>query len=255
MREVGIVVFLRDVRKDKIASAGVEAVRVREEFADRVIGKMTGTGKHALLDDPWIRADLEHVQIVIGLENHAVGLAEMDLNHFREIAEIGANGDLCAVGAKSEADRIGGIVRNSECMDIDIADGKVLAGLDRFDAFEALVEGLGEIAAERVQGRFRDIERRGFPEAQHLRETVAVVGVLVSDKDGVEVIEFAAGCGEAGYRFAFTEAGVDEDASALSFKQRKIARAAGRQNGNAQADGKTPRKDLQTKTFQIMAEG
>jgi hypothetical protein len=36
-REIGIVVFLREMREDEIARAGVKALRVGEIFADRVI--------------------------------------------------------------------------------------------------------------------------------------------------------------------------------------------------------------------------
>jgi len=36
-REIGVVVFLGDVREDKIARTGIEAFRIGEEFTDRVI--------------------------------------------------------------------------------------------------------------------------------------------------------------------------------------------------------------------------
>jgi len=54
-KSVRIVVFLGDMREDKIASDGVETFRIGEIFADGMIGKMAGAAKNALLDDPRIR--------------------------------------------------------------------------------------------------------------------------------------------------------------------------------------------------------
>jgi hypothetical protein len=216
--EIGIVVFLGDVGEDEVADAGIEAFGVGEKFADGVIGEVASAGEDALLDDPGIRADLEHVEIVIGFEDEAIGLTEVDSNVIWEVAEIGADGDFGAVGAESESDGIGGVVRDCESVDVDIADGKALAGLDGFDASEALAEGIGEDALERVHGGFGNVER-GFPNAKNLGEAIAVIGVLVSDEDGVETIKGALDGGEAGEGFAFTEAGVDENAGAFGFEQ------------------------------------
>ena len=142
--KIGIVVFLGDVGHDEIAGAGIEAFGIGEEFTDGEIRKMAGAGEDALLDDPRIWADLEHIEIVIGFEDEAIALAEMDLDEFGHIAEIGANGDLGAVGAEGEADGIGGVMRNGEGVDVNVADGKMLASLDGFDATEALGEGVRE---------------------------------------------------------------------------------------------------------------
>ena len=216
--EVGIVVFLGDVGEDEVTDAGIEAFGVGEKFADGVIGEMAGARENALLDDPGIWADLEHVEIVIGLEDEAIGLAEMDSDVVWQVAEIGADGDLGAVGAEGETDGIGGVVRDGEGMDVDVADGETLAGLDGLHAAEAFAESVGEDALEGVHGGLGDVER-GFPEAEDLREAVAVIGVFVGDEDGVETIEIAADGGEAGQGFAFSEAGVNEDAGCFCFEQ------------------------------------
>ena len=128
--EIGIVVFLGNMGEDEMADAGIEALGIGKEFADGVIRKMAGAGEDALFDDPGIRADLEHVEIVIGFEDEAVGLAEMDSDVIGQIAEIGADGDLGAVGAECESDRVGGIVGDGERVDVDVADRETLASLD-----------------------------------------------------------------------------------------------------------------------------
>jgi hypothetical protein len=225
--EVGIVVFLRHVSENEIAGVTIETVGIGEVFADRVIGKMASAGKYALLDDPRIGADLEHVEIVIGFEDEAIGLAEVNFDKLGHIAEVGTDGNLGAVGAKSETDGIDGIVRDSEGVDIDVADTKALAGLNGFNATEALAEGFGENALKNAHGGLGD-EERSLPETENLRKTVAVIGVFVSDEDSVEVIEIAFDGGEASKGFAFTKASVNKDAGVFGFEQGKIARAAGR---------------------------
>ena len=58
----------------------------------------------------------------------------MHFDQLRHVAEVGDDGHLQAISAKREADRIGGIVRNRERVDINIANREVLAGMNRFDA-------------------------------------------------------------------------------------------------------------------------
>jgi hypothetical protein len=216
--EIRIVVFLGDVGEDKVADAGIEAFGVGEKFADGVIGEMAGAGEDALLDDPGVRADLEHIEVVIGFEDEAIGLAEMDSYVIRQVAQIGADGNFAAVGAKSESDRVGSVVRNGEGVHVNVADGEALAGLDGLDAAEALAEGVGKDTLEGVHGGFGDVERC-FPEAEDLRQAIAVIGVLVGDENGVEAIDVALDGGEAGKGFALSKAGVNEDAGGFCFEQ------------------------------------
>ena len=127
-----------------MADAGIEPLGIDEEFTDGVIGKVAGAGKDALLDDPGIGPDLEHVEVVIGFEDEAIGLAEMDSHMIRQVAKIRANSDFGAVGAEGESDGIGCIVRDSKRMDVNVADGETLAGLNGLNATEALAKGVGK---------------------------------------------------------------------------------------------------------------
>ncbi len=201
-----------------MANTGIEAFRIGEEFTDRMIGEVTGAGEDALLDDPGVWADLEHVEIVIGFEDEAIGLAEMDSHVVWKVAEISADGDFGAVGAEGEAYGVGGVVRDGEGMDVDVADGEALASLDGFDTAEALAEGVGEDALQGFHRWLGDIEGR-LPEAEDLRKAVAVVGVLVGDEDGVETVDIAPNSSQAGEGFAFSKAGVNEDAGGFGFEQ------------------------------------
>jgi hypothetical protein len=201
-----------------MADAGIEPLGIGEEFTDGVIGKVAGAGKDALLDDPGIGPDLEHVEVVIGFEDEAIGLAEMDSHVVWKVAKIRADGNFCAVGAEGESDGVGGVVRNRERVNVDVADSETLAGLNGLNATEPLAEGVGKDALERFHGGLGDVERR-FPEAEDLREAVAMIGVLVGDEDCVEAIDVALDSGEAGEGFAFSKAGVNEDASGFRLEQ------------------------------------
>jgi len=250
--EVGIIVLLRHVSENEIAGVTIEAIGIGEVFTDRVIGQVARAGEYALLDDPGIRANLKHVEVVIGFEDEAIGFAEVDFDELGHVAEIGADGDFGAVGAKGKADGINGIVRDGEGVDVDVADTKALARLNGFDAAKTFAESLGENALKNAHGGLGD-EQRSFPETEDLRKTVAMIGVLVSDEDSVEMIEVAFDGGEAGKSFAFTEASVDKDAGAFGFEQGKIARAAGRQDGDAQTDERISRR-TKCETWEMMAE-
>ena len=195
--EIGVVVFLGDVGEDEMADAGIEALGIGEEFAYGVIGEMASAGEDALLDDPGIGADFEHVEIVIGFEDEAIGVAQMDFDELRHVAEVGDDGELGAVGAEGESDRVGSVVRNRERVDVDIADGEGLSGLDGFDAAEALAEGVGQNALEGLHCGLGDVQRR-FPETEDLGEAVAVIGMLVCDEDRIETIDAALDRSEAG---------------------------------------------------------
>lgn len=216
-RQIGIVVLLGEMREDEIAGASIKAVGIGKIFADGVIRKMAGARKHTLFHDPRIRPDLEHVEIVIRFEQQAIRVTQMDLDQLRHVAEVGDQSHLRTIGAKREADGIRGVVRNGKGVHFDVADAKSLAGLDAFDAAEALLKSVRKGAAKRVHRLFGDKER-GFPQAEHLRQAVAMIEMLVGDKDAVEVLDAEFGGSEPGECFAFAESGVHEEAGALGLE-------------------------------------
>ena len=181
--------------------------------------------------------------------------AKVHFDELRHITKVGAYSHFGAVGAKREADGVCRVVRNREGVHIDVANGKMLAGLNGFDAAKALPKGFGKNALQRCHGGFGYVEWR-FPEAEHLRQSIAVVGVFVSDEDCVEMVEISFHRGEARQRFAFTQASVYKDAGAFGFEQRQVARTTGSKNGNAQADGtfSLEKDNPHRETFKIMAE-
>jgi len=236
---VRIVVLLGKVREHQVARAAIEAFRIREEFADGVVREVAGAAQDALLDVPGIRPDLEHFEVVIGFENEAIGIAQMMFDESRQIAEVGDNGDFEAARAKREGHGIGGVVRNGKRRDLDVADEKTLARGNHLDAVHALAKRAGKKAPDFEMRRLGQIHRRA-PHPQNLRQTVAMIGVLVGNQDAVKAVEFVFAGGEPRQGLAFAESGVNQEARVLGFEQRAVARASRRQNGDAQSDEDPP---------------
>ena len=59
-----------------------------------------------------------------------------------------------------------------------------------------------------------DVQRR-FPQCQHLRQSVAVIGVFVSDENPVEVVDGHFDGGQPRQRFALAKAGIYQESGAL----------------------------------------
>jgi len=225
--KVGIVVLLRHMREDQVPRDGVEAIRVAKIFTYGMIGKMPGATQDALLHQPRVRANLQHIQIVIGFKDQAIGPAQMHFHQLRHVAEIRNDGHLCAIRSERKTNGIGGVVRNRKRVNVDIANREVLARLDGFDSPEPLAKRLREDALHRIHGRLGDVQRR-FPNAKHLRQSVAMIGVFVSDEDAVNVLDGSFDGREAPKRLAFAESGVHQESGSPGLEQRDVARAARR---------------------------
>jgi hypothetical protein len=110
-------------------------------------------------------------------------------------------------------------------MNIYIPNQEALPRLNRLHAPEAFIQGVWKRAAKRVHRGFRNVQR-SFPKAEHLRKTVAVIGVFVGDKDTVDAIDVQFDGREPRESFAFSEAAVHKESGALRLEQGDVARAA-----------------------------
>lgn len=212
--EVGIIVFLGYVSQDQITSMAVKTFRVAEILTDSVIGKMAGAAQYALFYDPGIRANFQHVEVVIGFKQQTIGVAQMNFDKLGHVAEIGNQRHLGALTAKCEADGVDGIMRNRESVHFYIANHKTLAGMYGFYARDAFAKRFWQAASQRIQSRFSNVQR-SFPEGKHLRQTVAVISMFVGNKDAVEMVDGHFDGSEARESFAFAQTGVNQESGAL----------------------------------------
>lgn len=128
--QFGMVVVFADVAEHNSRDPAIEIVfdEVRSDF----VREMAATPHDTLFDRPWVWADAQHFEIVIGFEEQKIGLAQVDAEGIGNVAKVSGDAHLNALGGESIADRIGGIVRNGEAGDIEIADGEAAAGLEGF---------------------------------------------------------------------------------------------------------------------------
>jgi hypothetical protein len=106
------------------------------------------------------------------------------------------------------------------------------AGMDRFNAAQALFQTIGQHTLQRTEGLFGNVER-SFVQAEHLWKAVAVVGMLVGDENSVDLIESNFAGGQSGEGFSFAKSAIHEEAGARSFEQRDVAGTSGSQDGYA----------------------
>ncbi len=134
--ECGGVVLLGQVAENDAVGASV--VVAGEVFGGRVIGQVADPGQDALLDGPRVGAILEHLEVVVGFEQEDVGAAEGGLDVGGHVAEISGNGHTDAFGGAmdDEAAGVGGVVRDGEGGDAEVADLEVFTRAEVLDVGE-----------------------------------------------------------------------------------------------------------------------
>ena len=233
--KIGIIVGFGYMSQHEEPGATVERLAIGQVFADDVIGEMAGAAHDALLDVPGIWTDFQHPKVVIGFENEAVGIAEMKFYEFGEVAEVGDDGDFCAVGTKGVADGIRGVVRNGERRNFNVTDSETLAGADVLDAIEFSCGGFWENTADFDTSIFGEISG-GAEMSNELREAAGVIGMFMGNENAVEAFGRFAESSEAAESFFASKAGIDKERGALGFQQRGVAGTARSQDGDSKAD-------------------
>src|SRR5208282_2630438 len=164
----------------------------------------------------------------------------------------GDDRDLRAVRAEGVADGIGGVVRNREWIDLDVADFESLASADVFDALDCglLARLFGVLCVHFHDFAVRRLgEVRGaIPFARQLGEAGRMIGVLVGDENRVHALGTrAAESVEPAEDLLAAKASVNEECRALGFEQRRVARSAGGENRYAERDAKCLRDEMMAK--------
>ena len=117
---------------------------------------------------------------MIRFQHQAIRVAQMHFHQCRHVAQIRDQCQLHTIGAKRKSDGVRRIMRNGKSMHFNIADAKSLPGLDLFHSAQPLAQCFRQRALQRVHGRPGHIQRR-LPQAQHLRQAVAMIVMFVSD--------------------------------------------------------------------------
>jgi hypothetical protein len=132
-----MIVVLAEMPQNHRGGGGIELVT--QIVAHQVVREVAVAAHYALFHGPGIRADLQHIEIVIGLEHQYLRAAQMELDGIGKIAEVGDETDFDALRAEAEAYGVDGVVRNGEGVDFDIAYREACAGLKRLDCRERAI--------------------------------------------------------------------------------------------------------------------
>src|SRR5437763_16673174 len=131
----------------------------------------------------------------------------MNFDEFGHVAEVRNDGHLHASSAESESHRIGGIVRDGKCVNIDISNGEMLTCVNGFHAAKPFFQAVWKRALECIECLFGDVER-SFPDSEHLRQAIAMIGMFVADEDSIELFERDMAGREARQSFAFAKTAI-----------------------------------------------
>src|SRR5271157_2578963 len=88
---------------------------------------MAVAAHHALFNVPRIGPDLEHIQIVIRLEDETLTAFHSLLNHFMNITQVGDHSDFNAIRFQRERHGVRRVVGNGKRRDFDVADDELFA--------------------------------------------------------------------------------------------------------------------------------
>ena len=186
-----------------------------------LVGQVTPPAEDALLQGVGIGTGLEPIHIVIALQHQQIHTGEGGGSRLRHKTGVGedANGLAAAVDAVVHA--LPGVVAGGEHGDRRGADGKDAAGGDRAQAAVQSGQAAAEIEGGAAAGVQRDgvmLEKRG--------KTRRVVGMLVGDEDGGQIVRRQAQLGKGLLDAAGGDARVHQQVDAAGRDQQTVALGA-----------------------------
>ncbi len=144
-----------------------------------------------------------------------------------KIAKVSGDRNLDAFGAKRKAHGIGGVVRDREAGDVDIADGEAGAGLKQFELRRSIAPVV--VPGDGRRGHAGNVNGNAQLAREHLQPG-DVIGMLMRDQDRGERVRVVSGGVEAYERFLGGESGVNEETGPLGGNEGAIAGARRREN-------------------------
>ena len=120
-------------------AAEVGAINVAQAVMKNALHEIGGTlvGEVAVLaEDSLLEAGraagvvAQQFQVVIGFEQEHLGMADAVGGEAGAVAEVGEPANLRGGGVQHEADGVDGVVRHGKGLDAEVADFKLVAGLE-----------------------------------------------------------------------------------------------------------------------------
>lgn len=187
------------------------------------------TGKDALFERPGaFRAILQKFFIVITFENESVCIAHTFDGEAGGMTQIGEKTNGLVASMKGKSHGIDGVVRDVKRLNGEIADGKLVSGLEKMPVFKfdkrlPAQGGTRLRVAIKWQGMF----------FQQNRQADHVVDMFVSDKYTFQFLKIDSHRGKPHGNLAGTQPGIDEEFFLADSEQGTISRTATGQNRHA----------------------
>ena len=178
-----------------------------------------------------VGAILDHLDVVIGLEDKHVSGPDPFEHHPVDMAEISQETDVCRGGAQEETDGLLGIVGHTESFDQDIAYFEAGTGGEH-----APLAGEAQLILDRLLGGTvainGNVELGGQSD-----QALHMVGMFVGDEDRAEVLRGAANRGQPFADLTEAEPGIDQDAGVISLDIGAVSGGAAAENRQANRHG------------------
>ena len=185
-RQLGMVVLLAEMAEPHAAQ--IIGAILAQSLARGTVAQVAVLAKNAMLEVPRVRAVLQHLGVVVGLNDNILGLREVVAHFLCHLARIGNQAQGMVAKTDEVAIVVGTVMRNSKGGDtkganllrLTLLKHTLLLGLhllgDEAIARDALVHTLGGID--------RQVQLR-----TQCADSLDVVGMVVRDKDAKHLSE------------------------------------------------------------------
>jgi hypothetical protein len=196
----------------------------------RFIRKMTVAGLDPLFHRPRpMGIVLQKLFVVIGLDHEGMHFAEALDHGLGRVTEIGDEPKRAFAGVKRVPDRIDGVVRDRKSLDVDIADRKLGASLEK-PPIPVFAE---RTAPDRFRGERVAINGNVKFPAEHF-EPANVVAMFVGEEDAIELGGRDSALGQAKNDLTRAQASIDQEPAMIRGDERTVSGAAAAEHGQGE---------------------
>src|SRR6185312_925714 len=169
----------------------------------------------ALFQKVRVRAGLQQIRVVVGLEDQQVDVFELACNVLGDPAQIGGDGGAATARLEAKAERLAAVVRHCERLYVKLTEGVGLAGRHGFgEAWVFQLEG-AQRAAGGVDGHVVGLRQRA-------RRTT-VVAVRMRQHYAREIVQLDPDRLDDGFDLRVRPPALDQQTGALTFDEVAVA--------------------------------
>ncbi len=184
-----------------------------QQFEGFRIGKVAVATADALFQGQRVGAVEEKIGVMVGFQNQTMTPLKPRPHQLGGNPEVRADPEPVPIVLEDEPGRVLGIVGNGKRLDPQVADHERITGLEQLD-----VGQLSNLRGQPVERSLAEIDGEVKAPAQG-PQSAHMIGVLMTDDDGIEVVGPDAGLLQAENQLLGAEAGIQEDPRLLTADQ------------------------------------